>query len=219
VTTVWPPKSFRDRLVARGRKRLCTTDVTEGVCCQVRELSWIEEIEAAFRSCCWIVNEGQFNYSAASVVWTYISERWALLCHKDYPIPFRLTSCWFRTYYSWRSLIVLSEMWYNEIFIPRVLKNYEKVSSEKGSKPDSWKSNYNKRKLVLKRDIQQALYYNRKTKEKSYQPEERIIVCWTRLLTRMNCLCCFLYETVKSGFKKWVRINGVIMEGRFCCQQ
>lgn len=68
-------------------------------------------------------------------------------------------------------------MWYTEIFIPRVLKNYEKVSSEKGSKPDSWKSNYNKRKLVLKRDIQQALYYNRKTKEKSYQPEERIIVC------------------------------------------
>src|SRR6218665_516693 len=25
VTPVWPPKSFRDRLVARGRKRLCTT--------------------------------------------------------------------------------------------------------------------------------------------------------------------------------------------------
>jgi len=25
VTPVWPPKGFRNRLVARGRKRLCTT--------------------------------------------------------------------------------------------------------------------------------------------------------------------------------------------------
>jgi len=25
VTPVWPPKGFRNRLVPRGRKRLCTT--------------------------------------------------------------------------------------------------------------------------------------------------------------------------------------------------
>ena len=27
VTLVWPPKGLRNRLVARGRKRLCTTGI------------------------------------------------------------------------------------------------------------------------------------------------------------------------------------------------
>jgi len=31
VTPVWPPKGFRNRLVARGRKRLCTTVVGHSV--------------------------------------------------------------------------------------------------------------------------------------------------------------------------------------------